>query len=64
MPLTRLELRLQIGNGDSSLVEVCDGRYLWSHRTLLEKETLSRIDAVAQPAALEWATAMPRIETP
>jgi hypothetical protein len=58
-PLTRLELRLQIGNGDSSLVEVCDGRYLWSHRTLLEKETLSRIDAVRATRALERATAMP-----
>lgn len=53
--LTRLELRLQIGDQTSSLVQVCDGRALWTKRNVLGTEQLSRIDVEAASAALQPA---------
>jgi hypothetical protein len=42
--LLRLELRTQLGDQSSSLVQVCDGRYFWVHRNLPSDVKLSRID--------------------
>ena len=49
----RLELRLQLGDQPSSLVTVCDGRFLWEHRNLPSKVELSRTDVVRIMRALE-----------
>ena len=51
--LFRLELRIQLGNELSSLLDVCDGRYLWMYRKLWERETLSRIHVGRVEQALE-----------
>jgi hypothetical protein len=53
--LLRLELRLQLGDRPSSLVTVCDGRYLWEHRNLPSRAELSRIDVIRALRALERA---------
>jgi hypothetical protein len=45
--LLRLELRTQLGEQVSSLVQVCDGRYLWKHLNMPDEVRLTRID-VAQ----------------
>lgn len=55
----RLELTLQIGDRTSSLVQVCDGDYLWTHRQLLGKAELSRIDVSRASEALARAEKMP-----
>ena len=44
--MVRLELSIQIGDKSSSLLQVCDGKYLWTYRKLLNETTLTRIDAV------------------
>ncbi len=51
--LFRLSLRLQLGNEPSSLLHVCDGRYLWMYRKLGKAETLSRVDLARVARALE-----------
>jgi hypothetical protein len=55
IPLIRLELKLQSGENVSSLVEVCDGHYLWTYRKLLSSESLGYIDAMRATEALERA---------
>jgi hypothetical protein len=55
IPAIRLELKIQIGDSTSSLLQVCDGRYCWTYRKLFAKESLSRIDAVRAVAALAQA---------
>lgn len=58
--LMRLELRIQVGDEVTSLVQVCDGRYLWIYRKLLDDGTLSQIDvARALHAMQETQTAAP-----
>ncbi|MGD0897135.1 MAG: hypothetical protein ABR915_04820 [Thermoguttaceae bacterium] len=52
IPLIRLELKIQIAEQAASLVQVCDGRHLWTYRKLLDAETLSYIDAVRVTEAL------------
>ena len=42
--LVRLELRLQLGEQTSSLVQVCDGQYLWTYRRLHDDGKLRRLD--------------------
>lgn len=42
--LLRLELKLQVGTGTTSLQQVADGKYLWIHRQVDEKSTLARVD--------------------
>lgn len=53
--LFRLELRFQLGDSPSSLVNVCDGRYLWEYRSTGGKSELSRVDIVRAWRALERA---------
>ncbi|MGA2619253.1 MAG: hypothetical protein ABSF26_16720 [Thermoguttaceae bacterium] len=52
IPLLRLELRIQVGDQTSSLVQVCDGQALWSYRKLPDGQKLSRVDAVRASAEL------------
>ena len=59
IPLIRLELRTQIAEQVTSLVQVCDGRDLWTYRKLIRREVVSRIDAVRATAALQRAASMP-----
>lgn len=59
IPLIRLELRTQIAQQVTSLVQVCDGRDLWTYRKLIRREMVSRIDAVRATAALQRAASMP-----
>jgi hypothetical protein len=42
--LMRLELKLQVGGRISSLLQVADGRYLWTDRQILKTHTVSRVD--------------------
>jgi hypothetical protein len=43
--LLRLELNLQIGQVQSRLLHVCDGRFLWAHRDVAGAQALCRVDA-------------------
>ena len=40
----RLSLRMQLGNKSSSLLQVCDGSYLWIFKEVEKKTELQRID--------------------
>ncbi len=42
--LLRLELAVQMGDRQTSVKQVCDGRHLWIHRRLGEVDSLSRVD--------------------
>ncbi len=42
--LFRLEMRLQLDDQPSSLLQVCDGHYVWNYRRIFQQETLVRID--------------------
>jgi len=42
--LSRLELKIQLGDRTSSLLQVCDGRFLWTKRNLVGEPELSRVD--------------------
>lgn len=62
--LIRLELRIHVGNQQSSLLQVLappnpDGHYLWTYRKLPDEEKLSRIDLVRAARALKKAETMP-----
>ena len=67
-PRPRIRLELKIPFGDSlgaldtpaadqtgTLVRVCDGRYLWTYRRLLDKGKLSRVDLDRVAKAIEDA---------
>jgi hypothetical protein len=51
----RMELKLQLGDRPSSLVQVCDGQYLWVYRTLGDAPPLVRIDAQRVEEAMQGA---------
>ena len=53
--LLKLELKIQLDSRTSSLVQVCDGRYLWTYRRLLGDGSLARLDAVRATEALQEA---------
>jgi len=57
VPLIRLELKIQVAEQITSLVEVCDGRFLWTYRKVLDSESLDYVDAVRASEALERAGA-------
>lgn len=48
----RLEMRMQIEDAATSLVQVCDGQQLWIYRQASEQRVLERVDAAAVSAAL------------
>ena len=43
-PLVRFELKTPIGDSESMLLQVCDGRYMWNYRVLMGQPRLDRID--------------------
>jgi len=53
--LSRLELRTQLGQQTGSLVQVCDGENLWTHRRLLDDGKLDRVDLARVERALKKA---------
>jgi hypothetical protein len=53
--LLKLELKIQLGQNTTSLVQVCDGKYLWTYRKLLGNGKLSRLDAIRASSALKEA---------
>ena len=63
VPMVRLELSIQIGDQVSSLLQVCDGKVLWTYRKLLDETTLTRIDAVRRRARCKRRSP-PRAGTP
>jgi hypothetical protein len=42
--LLRMELRVQIGNRLTSMLQVCDGARLWTHSTVSKEPTLTKIE--------------------
>lgn len=42
--LLRLELKLQVGNRLTSLLQVCDGKRLWTHSTLWKEPVLTKVE--------------------
>lgn len=40
----RFELKIQVGENTASVVQVCDGRHLWTRENLADSTSLSRID--------------------
>jgi hypothetical protein len=56
--LMRLELKIQIGDHTSSLLQVCDGQYLWTKRSLLDNKTPpARVNVAKVTQAIEQANA-------
>lgn len=53
--LVRLQLTLQHGDATSALVQVCDGKHLWTHRELLGEQKVTRLDAERVLEALQGA---------
>ncbi len=53
--MSRLELRIQLGEQTTSLVQVCDGQSLWTHRRLFDDGKLERVDLHRVHAALRQA---------
>lgn len=59
----RLELNVQtkVDEQPSSLLEVCDGRFLWNYRKLQGAETLSRLDLAELEQKIEEAGTTARL---
>jgi hypothetical protein len=53
----RLELRTQLGEQTSSLVQVCDGKYLWIHKNLGAEAKLGRVDVAQATRAIQKSDA-------
>jgi hypothetical protein len=67
VPLLRLEMRLHIGNQNSSLMQICNGHYLYIYQKLLDDSdpTLRRVDATRVLKVLETrAGGLPAPGTP
>jgi hypothetical protein len=59
--LMRMELKIQVGDQVTSLLQVCDGRYYWVHRKMgSDPGTLTRIALVRVGVALEETGEMPQ----
>ncbi len=52
-PQVRLELSTQMGEKTGSLVQVCDGRYLWTFDSLAEQPRVEKVDLVRIAEALD-----------
>ncbi len=57
----RMVLKLQVGDKTSSLLQVCDGQFLWTNRNLHGQSKLTRLDVARAEGALRQAdNASPR----
>lgn len=63
--LLKLELKLQVANQVSSLLQVSDGRFLWIRKDLPQQKSLGRVDMrhVRQAMIRSQATAAPQAPT-
>jgi hypothetical protein len=52
-PLVRLELKMPLGDAMGTLVQVCDGEYLWTYRQLHDDGKLTRVNLARVAKALE-----------
>ncbi len=50
--LLRYELKMQVDNQVTSLQQISDGKFLWTHQNLLGKQTLQQIDLARLQRAL------------
>lgn len=55
----RLELRIQTGDKPSSILQVCDGSYLWTYKKLSGEESLDKVDVVRVARELEERGRLP-----
>ena len=53
IPYFRLELKIPLGDKMGVLAKVCDGRYLWTYRKVLDHEDLEQVDMDRVQEALE-----------
>ena len=64
--LFRLELKVPVGETLASLLQVCDGRYLWTYRVLPDKQVEKGLDASLSAVDLNRVREMsfvPRVGT-
>ncbi|NUQ62464.1 MAG: hypothetical protein HUU20_08245 [Pirellulales bacterium] len=59
----RLELKIQLGDEASTLLEVCDGQYLWRYQRFHDEGKLSKIDVQRVLKVLEEAGQLGRLDT-
>jgi len=52
-PRVRMELKMPLGDKMGALVQVCDGRYLWTYRRLLDHGKLTQVDLQRVTAELD-----------
>jgi hypothetical protein len=61
IPRIRLELALEVGSTSTSLVQICNGKTLWTYRKLPNGESLTKVDAFRAITALDQAASnLPR----
>lgn len=58
--LMRVELKFPVGDDSCSLVQVCDGRYLWEYRNFPTESKVARTDIVRVIRAMEQADRVPK----
>lgn len=51
-PLVRFELKVPIGESESTLLQISDGKFLWIYRVFMENAYLDRVDLERIAAAL------------
>jgi len=52
---TRLELSTQVGDQTGTLVQVCDGRYLWTYDSLTPEGRVEKVDLIRVAEAMKQA---------
>lgn len=56
----RMELKVRLGRQTSSLVQVCDGSFLWTRKKLPNEDKLTRLDVARAKAGLKRAKELGR----
>jgi hypothetical protein len=51
-PKVRMELKIPLGDKTGAMVQICDGRFLWTYRRLIDDEKLERVDLARVAAVL------------
>jgi hypothetical protein len=62
-PKVRMELKMPLGDKTGAMVQICNGRFLWTYRRLIDDEKLECVDLQRVAAALGTA-ALPPSESP
>jgi hypothetical protein len=58
---TRFEMKCQVADATTTLIEICDGRYFWTYRDLPDGRSLNRIDMFRVRTAFEQAGRPPSL---